>query len=315
MKRACILILFISLVCCHTPDTIPFRQLDVVDSVSSFPDSSFFSDLRQLQCVGDNFYALDVDRRQVIALDSSFKKMAVYGLGGRGPGELLMPYSFFASSDTVFILDFADQTVKSYSRDGYVGQRKVTGCQLSDERFFVEDTLMFLPIKSESALFVRLSPHTSQAMGDPASFPSMRKTITMNRAGILPYKDKVVVVPGSLPYVQVYGRDGHLYAQIDLSVVDFFQENVDEVLGRSKNAPDNASFVLNADAVVSGEKLYLLCPRFLPSYRVDRILVIDLEAYSVEEVLCLPDAVYNSIAVHEGALYAYNYQGSLDKLN
>ena len=56
-------------------------------------------------------------------------------------------------------------------------------------------------------------------------------------------------------------------------------------------------------------------PRFLPSYRVDRILVIDLEAYSVEEVLCLPDAVYNSIAVHEGALYAYNYQGSLDKLN
>lgn len=88
-----------------------------------------------------------------------------------------------------------------------------------------------------------------------------------------------------------------------------------KVLGRSKNAPDNASFVLNADAVVSGGKLYLLCPRFLPSYRVDRILVIDLEAYSVEEVLCLPDAVYNSIAVHEGALYAYNYQGSLDKLN
>ena len=315
MKRAWIFIIFISLVCCQTPEIIPFIQLGVVERLSAFPDSSFFSDLRQLQCVGDNIYALDVDRRQVIALDSAFKKMEVYGLGGRGPGELLMPYSFCVSSDTVFILDFADQTVKSYSRDGFVGQREVTGCQVSDDRFFVADTLMFVPIKSESALFVRLSPHTSQAMGDPASFPSIRKTITMNRAGVLPYEDKVVVVPGSLPYVQVYGRDGHLCAQIDLSVVDFYQENLDEVQGKSINAPDNASFVLNSDAVVSGGKLYLLCPRYLPSYRVDRIIVVDLAVNAVEEVLCLPDAVYNSIAVHEGTLYAYNYQGSLDKLN
>ena len=101
-------LLAIALLCvsaCQSRNVV--HEVDAVElaHIIALPDSSFFSDLRHLNVSGERIYALDVDRRQVLSLDKKFEDLWLFGSGGRGPAELLAPFSFTLHGGDVFIHD------------------------------------------------------------------------------------------------------------------------------------------------------------------------------------------------------------------
>lgn len=74
----------------------------------------------------------------------------------------------------------------------------------------------------------------------------------------------------------------------------------------SKPTKENSAYILHQDAVVSDSSLYILCPRYGKQYLVDRILEIDIKSGQPIRVIRLPEGVYDSIAIEEDSIYAFN---------
>ncbi len=308
-------VLELALLCvsaCQTKNVIP--EVDAVELVhiTELPDSSFFSDLRQLTVSGERIYALDIDRRQVLSLDKKFEDLWLFGNGGRGPAELLAPFSFTLHGDNVLIHDFPAQAIKAYSKEGFQYKRELDFTPY-DYRWYERGGKFWMPLRDSDSLIVRSSPEGDELFGKLRRFGSDKKTSIMNGCCVLDNDGEPLIVYRMQPYARQYSSVGKLKREIDLSGVEFYRQNMAYIA--SKPTQENSAYILHQDAVISESRLFLLCPRYGEQYRVDRILEVDIPSGRPVRVIRLPEGVYGSIALDEDTIYAFNSKRcSLDML-
>lgn len=309
------LLLLSSVVSCTECNEIVQKSLTVTRQIEMYPDSTYFNDLRQLQYDGGYIYMLDMYRNNVVRLTDDFTEMDEYGISGRGPGEFASPYGFFASDDTVTVLDYADMSLKTYSSSGFISST-VSGVISGDGRFFrTFGGEYVLPMYSSDNSFVLLGGSGSRYMGEPEQYSTSRKTMTMNNSSVIPYGDCIIVVPMYQPFIKVYDRDGNVSDVLRLDKVPFYKDNISYIESRRDYKYDNVAYLMNVDACIFGSHVYVLCPRYGTHYYTDRIVSVNLSSGEVDAVFHMPDSVYSSICAVDGRFYAYNVRlGSLVEL-
>ncbi len=302
-NRIIVALALLCAVSCRDRKAVPEVAAHELTHIVALPDSSFFSDLRQLTVLGDRLYALDIDRRQVLSLDRDLKNLQLFGSGGRGPAELTGPFSFSVQGDSVLINDLLGQAVKSYDTEGFRSKRSID-VVTNDGRWYAKGEEYWMPLRNADSLFVCSSPAGDEYYGRPHRFGTDRKTSIMNTCCVLNYAENPLIVHMMLPYAGQYSVDGVLKREIDLSGAKFYGQNMAYVASRPTK--DNSAYILHQDAVIDGDCLYLLCPRYGEKYLVDRILVVNLPSGQAVREICLPEGVYGSIAVVRDTIYAFN---------
>ena len=305
--------IWILLSCCSTLITsciestaIEENSLRVVKSVQCFPDSSFFSDIRHMKYEDGYLYMLDVKRRNVIRLNSSLIEMNEYGVGGRGTGELQAPFSFTVKEDTVSILDFMSRTLKHYSSFGYIDESRLDIVPNDGRMDISKNNDFLIPVYSDSCQLSIIAQSHRSFVGYPKQFKSIKKTAVMNHNHILAYDNYILVIPTTLPYVQLYDTDGKLLKTVNLDKAWFYKKNLSYILNQPDFSEDNISYVINIDAYQKGNNLYILCSRYENTYKADRILVVDLSNEALKKVFLLPKYNYGSICYDGSRFYAFN---------
>lgn len=312
ITRLFLAIVLLCLVSCQSREDIPEVEAQELAHITELPDSSFFSDLRQLTVSGNRIYALDVDRRQVLSLDKDLGNLQVFGSGGRGPTELTGPFTFALQGGLVLIHDSFGCTVKYYDMAGYKSKRSVEFTP-DDYRWYAKGDEFWMHPRITDSLIVRSSPKRDRFFGEPHRFGTERKTSIMNTCSVLDYMGEPLMVYTMQPYARHYSVDGALKREIDLSGAEFYGRNMAYIASRPTE--ENSAYILHQDAVTDGSSLYILCPRYGDQYLVDRIVEIDLPSGRTLRVIRLPKGVYNSIAVDKDTIYAFNSRRcSLDVL-
>lgn len=307
MNSKIIGILFIGLMIasCVPSEEIKVQRLNQIKSIDVFPDSSFFSDLRGMQSDGEYVYALDVNRRNVVRLDQELSEIEEYGIGGRGPEELTAPFSFLVNNGIVSIIDFMSMDLKHYDEKGYVNKEHLDFLP-DDGRFGATSRGFIISVRSEYNQFALFSPDSTQLAGETIKIGSLRKTLTMNSCHILTYGDKIIVLPIALPYVFLYDKDATPLNTIDLSMPQFYKDNLLYITENSRQDDDKSYYILNIDAYMEGDDLYILCPRYGNEYKSDRIIKVNLQTRKIDAVFALPHSNYRSLCVLDDKLYAFN---------
>lgn len=296
----------IAITACNEFNIIQENSLQVVNFVQSFPDSSFFSKLRHMKYEDGYIYMLDTKRRNIVRLNSSLTEMVEYGIGGRGHGELQAPFAFSVKEDTVSVLDFMNRTMKYYSSSGYIGEFSLNVMPNDGRMDITNDKSYLIPVYSDSSQLSVITKEDQIFVGSPKQFNSIKKTRVMNHNHVLAYDNYIIVIPTSLPYVQVYDINGKLLKVINLDKARFYKKNLSYVLNQEDSYEDNISYVLNIDACQSGDNLFILCSRYANTYNSDRILVVDLKNEVLTEVLMLPKYNYGSLCFDGNRYYAFN---------
>lgn len=169
-----VFVLILSVSACHNRSVIPEVDAIEIAHITSLPDSSFFSDLRHLTISDERLYALDIERRQVLSVDKKFEDLWIFGSGGRGPTELLAPFSFAVHDDSVFVYDLSTLSVKTYTKEGFQGKKDL-GFVLNDYRWYERDGEFWMPVHNSDSLFVNISPKGDRFFGKPRRFGSDKK--------------------------------------------------------------------------------------------------------------------------------------------
>ena len=209
---------------CIESANIGENTLKVVKSIQSFPDSSFFSDIRHMKYEDGYIYMLDVKRRNIVRLNSSLSEMDEYGEGGRGYGELQAPFAFTIKEDTVSVLDFMNRTLKHYSLSGYIDEFSLNVVPNDGRMDVSKDNKFLIPVYSDSCQLSIVTQVDQFFVGHPKQFKSIKKNTVMNHNHILAYEDYVVVIPTTLPYVQLYDLGGKLLKTINLDRARFYKK-------------------------------------------------------------------------------------------
>ena len=87
------IILFFSCIT-NTRKEIVSYDLLVDKSIAEYPDTSFFSEIRCMQYYNNCIYTMDVSRRDIAVLDTSFNEIRVIGRGGKRTRRINSTYKF-----------------------------------------------------------------------------------------------------------------------------------------------------------------------------------------------------------------------------
>lgn len=128
----------------------------------------------------------------------------------------------------------------------------------------------------------------------------------MNHNHVLTDGDNIVVIPTTLPYVQLYDSMGQFIKKINLDKAKFYKKNLSHIMNQADFHEDNVSYVLNVDAYLCGDNIYVLCSRFKNNYKSDRILVVDLKQDALKKVLLLPESNYGALCFDGKRFYVFN---------
>lgn len=315
---SCIIVGLLSaalIISCSTGQAKPIA-LSITSSISAMPDSSYFSDLRQLQSDENNVYALDINRREVLSISKDFSIGRTYGQGGRGPGELVMPFSFIIDSAGISIIDFADYSINRYDMTGcHIQESSTLPRDVSDQRFASSGDSLFLPVKSSVALFLSTdflpAPESRFTLvGTPQPIGGEIRTALMNNSHIFYYNGSVYCVPLSLPFIIIEDNKGE--RRLDLSACSNYNKSMRYIKDHMP-ANEKQVYVLNEDAFFLYPYIYILFPVYSPAFECNRIMKINLLDEKDNTEYKLSGNCYSTFCVDSSAIYAYNTQGAIEK--
>lgn len=300
-------LLFCLLVCtaCNSGRADLFDNATEISSISSFPDSSFFSSISQIECSGDYVYALDYNRRQVIRLNSTMDKMTTFGSGGRGPKELTAPFSFLVKEHEVEILDLMANKLKTYSESGFERSKSLNFSPMDLRFASLGDDLYFFRADS-SYLACKVNGDECEGIGKKQIFDTPRRTMLINKCHLFSYQDSLIAVFPALPYAMIMDKDGQESRTIDLATTSFYKNNLKWISNHPDNS-DNSYYILHKDACICDNVLYILCPEYSEDYKCNIVMAVDVSCGKVTKLIRLPSDCYQSLGVCGSDLYTFNY--------
>lgn len=298
----CLFLLF----SCREAKEIREIHYKVDASITEFPDSSFFSDIKDMQYENDRIYALDASRRDIVVFDENFGNFHAVGTPGPGPEELIEPYKFYASGDTVYASDYGDMHIKCFVGGTFAGSIKVP--DINYTRFFYLNNTFYTSYTTDSSSIVAYPKHDADKaryFGNLIRYDEAKATQIRNDRHLLPAGNSFFAVSDNNPVIEEYDvASGELMSTIDFSETPIIKENLSNIAKKAM-AP-NQYYCYLGDAYISGAMLYVLCANVAgDNFRKNTIIKISLEK---KEVLCtykLPGQFYGAFCVTPDYLFAF----------
>ena len=296
---------------CADVATVRYEKLsdaDVLSSIGSYSDSSYFSTICCMQYYDGDVYVLDRKRCDIAVLDDSLNLRHTIGRNGRGPNELILPSSFYVYDDTVHVADFGNAGVKRFTKDGKFISTVVLPAG-SAGRFSVDDGVYYVPAIKDESLFVTLpcdaeTSSVAEFMGVSGSERNGRSRDFGERRSVFAFGGDLYAVPEGLPCLERYDRSGNLLQTLDLSAVEPYRADMKYI---ERNRQENSYYTLARDCCVFEESLFILCSDWNGTFHTNKIVRVDLPEMSVDCVYELPDDVYDSFCVSDKCFYLFNY--------
>lgn len=280
-------------------------QKKSVFKMSVYPDSSFVGDIKALQFHDSLLYFLDINRRSLLMMDRNLSALHSVSRGGRAQEELLDPFSFTVSGDSVFIIDFGGFKMKSFHNGVFV-EEKTVPVNTRDQRFVKDGNTFFLPIRDAEASVVKTTlTNLPITLLQTEKFFSPMKTVTMNACHILSYRQNLIIVPEALPWVKIISEDGEVVRTIDLTHSALYSRNIS--FAQKADRDEKGFYVLNSDICIAGDVLLILIPTYGERYTCNRIVSVSLSSGEMmETVMSLPGIVYSNFCSDGKLIYAFN---------
>lgn len=296
---------------CNSDKKNSLEELDVefMERITEFPDSSFFSDIRMMQYENGMIYLLDAKRGDLVSLTEDLKQLKI--VAPHSEIDLVMPASFNVVNDTAYIFDYGSvKTMKMYTDGNQI--RSMSSFRFKDKRMAVGKSFIWASAPTDTSCYLRYciqDPNEFILAGKVQKEDNKRRTVLKNSKHLFLEDDETLyAVPDSYPYIEKYnGQTGVLEELLDLSSVPIINENIQYV--ESQTVANNSYFIYVMDACLYKDALFLLCPSLGEPYRCNLLLKIDVggKKMRLAGYYELPGNVYRSICVSDEFLFVvYN---------
>lgn len=286
----------------------------LLQSITEYPDSSFFKQPSNLYKEKGKLSVLDITRGDVAIWDSTSIPALFHTVGeiGQGPEEIIAPKSFYFYKDTLYIADLGTLGLKAFYKGRMV--RSIPVSWISENRFFIDNGQIYMSdITSDTACYAKIPLETQDrtALQHTQRYghllPICEKE-DMNR-----YRNQRILVKGngclftvcpSYPVIERYDlRSNKLLESYDLRnipIVDRVMNNIE-----NENLPSNAMVLFLPDAYWYKDKLYVICTySYKGQNKVNTIIALNTsDKLSPYCLYNLPNT-YSSIAIDNEHIYA-----------
>lgn len=283
-------------------------NFDLVERITEFPDSSFFSEITHIECHDDHIYLMDKNRGDLIALTEDFKQMEC--IAPHSEVDLVMPISFTMYQDTAYVCDEGSgNTLKVYTKGKRI--KSLSSIRFNEKRMAVDDFYLYVSHPTDSSSFLKMDKLAQPLLqaGVVEKEKTAKRTRLMNRKFLFLNDGILYAISEAYPYIDSYcAKTGEWLKRIDLSDIPIMQSNLAFI--KNHSVGENSYYCLVSDACIHANNLYLLCPTFGDDFMDNILLKIDINDGDMKPIGVgkLPGDIYYSIGVSDNYLYAvYKY--------
>lgn len=280
-------------------------NLEFVERITEFPDSSFFSDVRKAECVNGKIYLLDVQRGDIVGLTEDFKQMEI--VAPHSEIDLVMPSSFTMKQDTAYIYDSGSvNTLKVYSKGKKI--RSMSSSRFRDKRMAVDDEFFYMSLPTDTSCYLQIDKYTGKNLyyrGDVINEDDSRIQLLNKKHLFMGDKNELFAVAECYPYIDRYDLEtGKLKERFDVSMFPFIQENIDFI--KRQPVEPKSYYTYIDDACLYKGTLFLLCSMLVDTYSRNMLVKIDVKGKTMKAVgyYELPGNFYMSICASDDYVYA-----------
>lgn len=300
---------------CHDFDNkIEIIELEKVNVIDQFTDSTFFSDIRSISSQNDTFYLSDYKRNQIIVLDNNLKLNSTIGVAGDGPGEFSGAAEIFIKNDTIYAMNDFKRSIELFNVNGTHLGSIVPNANLSTHKnFIVDKSKIIIPSLSRSNSLANFDMNSADIhlFGDLIPFETETATYIKNDRYLLQLKGKLISISDNKPIIEVYDCDNKK-KEFEYS----FAENRlvrNKIKFTEKSKQEESSYYeLVSDVSLDKNNIYLLLNTYnnsLEKIEANRILKLEFSAdgFKEKQILDLGEDVWiKSFSVCKNEILAYD---------
>ncbi|MBQ7195719.1 MAG: hypothetical protein IJS07_08835 [Bacteroidales bacterium] len=288
---------------------VPDIELRPQGSLDSSPDGAAFADVRYLAYSDSLISFFDFILQQGVLVDESFKHTSAIGRKGRGPLEFTGCDGMFRRADSIYFADYSLPGLKLYT-DGKISnitQEKMA--YFHPSRFVINGGNAVFSCKSPNYLLASFMRHNNSEVsyfGTPIEYGSATSTMIHNTCSVFEHGGSYICVPEGLPYVYTVDPATNTTEMYDLSKIKGYRQSYKSSL-KGRDLKVNQMRVINEDAYLLGEDLYILYATFGRSYSCNHVLRLHIGG-SIFPVCTytLPAKLYRTICATNNSIIAYN---------
>ncbi|MFZ2906544.1 MAG: hypothetical protein WAZ98_10110 [Cyclobacteriaceae bacterium] len=312
MRFISLLILLWLLLSCGSKENSLNPKL--IQRIAYFSDSTFFTDISNIDNISGYFFLSDKSRGQIFQLDENLKLQLTYGKSGDGPGEFSGLLRFAYHGDSIFAVNEGKQTIEVFVVGNPHPQRTIhipnelLGSSF-EYRFFLSD-LGIVASASEAGAPISVFDSSGTSIkkwGESFEFNnSFQNRIRNYRFLFSGDENQILSVSDNMPFIETYSFDGKLMSKTSIKDAEPIKERNYFIEQQNDNA-ENTYYRIFRDSYYDDGKLYLLCISGKEEPVCNQILEYSIKVDRVDYIrtISLPGAWYSSICVYNNLLLAF----------
>jgi len=297
-----------------------YKEYDcyVDKKIEMFNDSSFFSDIRCMQYCDGKIYILDVMRKDIVILNEDFDDMQIIGTPGPGPKDLTHPGMFYVLQDSIYVMDFGSESIKSFYKNNYLRDWRL---HFSEKRFFCTQDKLYLPSLTDTSTFVIKEKDDKEKMidkygGKITKFRTDKETFIRNHKNLLwDNNNFFYAISDNLTRIEKYNLQTlEFVSEFDISTIPIVKNNLNFI--RYQEESENSYYVLVRDVYLANNFIYLLLTNIIPPFKANQLLKINIyPEMKVTSIYSLPGSYYDSFCVSKNHIFAFNrIEGTIERI-
>lgn len=273
--------------CTNTgPREVEYFALASDRMINQLSDSSFFNSVLCILDYDGDIYLSDTKRCQIFRLDTALNLVATIGKEGHGPKEFGYVEQFVVCRDTIFAGDITKQRILRFSTDGaFCGEEALKELIPLNQRIGMNpDHIYYLNTvgdKSGTSVLADYDRRSEQLnwFGRITDFGYPGKTRLQNRRNVHCWNGHLVVVPLSIPSIEIYDAKSRALEQsVDISQIPLVQAMYQKGVNNRQIAESpSGGYAIFFDSYLCGDALYVLCNVDLEGSELDHSAMLEFD--------------------------------------
>lgn len=327
MKKLLTILIFSVFALCKCTNEAKQRQLLIKKKITHLSDSSFFSDIRNIDFNNGTYLVSDYKRGQLLELDTALNLKKVYGSLGDGRGETKGVSRFYTFEDTIYVISQVKKAIECFKRGVSSSVKtidipqEIIGTRF-DFRFFInkENIVLSAPQSGKIVSVLNRNGKQKKNFGELRKFQlpltsDAFETTTRNINWLFLTEDANIIALGDVvPELQIMGFEGKIKGGRALYEIPIIKER-NEYISKQPFA-EHVTYAFFRDIYFIDNHLYLLCisGKEKKSLRSNRIIILEFinGKFNFKEEVELPGKWYSSICITNNSILAFeNTTGEL----